>query len=125
MMTKIEKRPPLTMEPSIDDPLAAVKNIMCHPHFSVNNLQRSTCTDSASNFTTPVKIKFSVTSRQACASFSVTPAQAGVQSKDLDSRFRGNNNKMRGNDDNRNIYVKTCHAYYLVNEAAKLGGVIA
>ena len=36
MMTKIEKRPPLTMEPSIDDPLAAVKNIMDHTHFSVN-----------------------------------------------------------------------------------------
>ena len=31
-----KERPPLTMEPSIDDPLAAVKNIMDHTHFSVN-----------------------------------------------------------------------------------------
>lgn len=32
-----KKRPPLTMEPSIDDPLAAVKGIMRHPYFYVNN----------------------------------------------------------------------------------------
>lgn len=37
IMTKIEKRPPLTMEPSIDDPLAAVKSIMRNPCFAVNN----------------------------------------------------------------------------------------
>jgi hypothetical protein len=32
-----KKRPPLTMEPSIDDPLAAVESIMCHTYLSVNN----------------------------------------------------------------------------------------
>jgi len=31
-----KKRPPLTMEPSTDDPLAAVESIMCHTYFSVN-----------------------------------------------------------------------------------------
>ncbi|EKD81294.1 MAG: hypothetical protein ACD_39C01870G0002 [uncultured bacterium] len=36
IMTKIEKKPPLTMEPSIDDPLAAVKTIMRRAYFSVN-----------------------------------------------------------------------------------------
>ena len=32
-----EKRPPLTMEPSNDDPLAAVKSIMRQTCFYVNN----------------------------------------------------------------------------------------
>jgi hypothetical protein len=33
-----KERPPLTMEPSIDDPLAAVKLIMRDAYFSVNDL---------------------------------------------------------------------------------------
>jgi hypothetical protein len=32
-----KERPPLTMEPSIDDPLAAVKLIMRQAHLCVNN----------------------------------------------------------------------------------------
>jgi len=32
-----KKRPPLTMEPSTDDPLAAVKGIMRHACITVNN----------------------------------------------------------------------------------------
>lgn len=36
-LRKNKQRPPLTMEPSIDDPLAAVKSIMRYAYFSVND----------------------------------------------------------------------------------------
>ncbi|MDD3146508.1 MAG: hypothetical protein PHD82_04330 [Candidatus Riflebacteria bacterium] len=68
---KIKKRPPLTMEPSIDDPLAAT---------------------------------------------TVTPEQAGVQRKDLDSRRR---------DGNRTGDNKTFCARFSVNDYIKAGGAIA
>ena len=58
------------MEPSFDDPLAAVKNIMTCTHFSVNNSNRNTHGGSAFSF--------------------VTPAKAGGQRKDPVSRLRGN-----------------------------------
>lgn len=61
-----KERPPLTMEPAIDDPLAAT---------------------------------------------TVTPAQAGVQRKGLDSRRRGND--------------KPCKAHLASNESEELGGVLA
>ncbi len=65
-----KERPPLTMEPSIDDPLATT-------------------------ITLPT---------QAIKSFSVTPAQAGVQSKDLDSRFRGNDGNRGNKNTPRSLY---------------------
>ena len=68
-----KKRPPLTMEPSIDDPLAAT---------------------------------------------TVTPAQAGVQRKDLDSRLRGNDENITGDN-------KTLCARFSVNDYIKAGGAIA
>ncbi|HAE39372.1 MAG TPA: hypothetical protein DCG57_12150 [Candidatus Riflebacteria bacterium] len=35
-----KKRPPLTMEPSIDDPLAAVKNIMRRTYLAANDSEK-------------------------------------------------------------------------------------
>lgn len=65
-----KERLPLTMEPSIDAPLAAIKSIMRCTYFSVNGLNRHKITDSVTNF--------------------FTPAKAGVQREKIDSRLRGN-----------------------------------
>lgn len=73
MSNKIQERPPLTMEPSTDDPLAAT---------------------------------------------AVTPAQAGVQRKDLDSRLRGNDENITGDN-------KTLCTRFSVNDYIKAGGAIA
>ena len=106
-----KKRPPLTMEPSIDDPLAAVKNIMCRPNLSVNSLKQSTHSGSACRFITHPKGPVFACIAAAQGSFFVTPAQAGVQRKDLDSRLRGND--------------KPCKVYLASNESEKLDGALA
>jgi hypothetical protein len=99
------------MEPSIDDPLAAVKNIMCRPHFYVNSLKQSTHSGSACRFITHPKGPVFACIAAAQGSFFVTPAQAGVQRKDLDSRLRGND--------------KPCKVYLASNESEKLDGALA
>jgi|GEM_PF-3901882 len=69
-LRKNEKRPPLTMEPSTDDPLAAT---------------------------------------------TVTPAKAGVQRENMDSRLRGNDGRVRENN-------KSHHPCVAGNESTEAGG---